>query len=154
MSPVRPRTVLCARATYIMCALCTLVLTGFILATGNCKFGMDCNFAHGEPELRQQASGFHPGKVIIHCSVADPGCLTRILIFTHPGSRIPDPKTGTKERGEKKIFCHTFLCSHKFHKIVNYYSFEVLKKNIWANFQRNIELFTKKIVKKLVKIWS
>jgi hypothetical protein len=33
---------------------------------------------------------------------------SRILIFTHPGSRIPDlgsripdPKTGTKERGEK-----------------------------------------------------
>jgi hypothetical protein len=32
-------------------------------------------------------------------SVADPGCLSPILIFTHPGSRIPDPKTGTKERG-------------------------------------------------------
>jgi hypothetical protein len=30
----------------------------------------------------------------------------------------------------------------------------VLKKKIWANFQRIIELFTKKIVKKLFKIWS
>jgi hypothetical protein len=30
----------------------------------------------------------------------------------------------------------------------------VLKKKIWANFQRFIELFTKKIVKKLLKIWS
>jgi hypothetical protein len=40
------------------------------------------------------------------------------------------------------------------HKIVNYFSFEVLKKKIWANFQRIIELFTKKIVKKLLKIWS
>jgi hypothetical protein len=30
----------------------------------------------------------------------------------------------------------------------------VLKKKIWANFQRIIELFTKKIVKKLLKIWS
>ncbi len=67
---------------------------------------------------------------------------------------IPDPKTATKERGEKKNFCHTFLFSHKFHKIVNYFSFEVLKKKIWANFQRNIELFTRKIVKKLLKIWS
>jgi hypothetical protein len=28
---------------------------------------------------------------------------SRILIFTHPGSRIPDPKTATKERGEKKF---------------------------------------------------
>jgi hypothetical protein len=30
----------------------------------------------------------------------------------------------------------------------------VLKKKIWANFQRIIELFTEKIVKKLFKIWS
>jgi hypothetical protein len=30
----------------------------------------------------------------------------------------------------------------------------VLKKKIWANFQRIIDLFTKKIVKKLLKIWS
>jgi hypothetical protein len=30
----------------------------------------------------------------------------------------------------------------------------VLKKRIWANFQRIIEFFTKKIVNKLFKIWS
>ena len=30
----------------------------------------------------------------------------------------------------------------------------MLKKKIWANIQRIIELFTKKIVKKLLKIWS
>jgi hypothetical protein len=30
----------------------------------------------------------------------------------------------------------------------------VLKNKIWANFQRITELFTKKIVKKLLKIWS
>ncbi len=30
----------------------------------------------------------------------------------------------------------------------------MLKKKIWANFQRIIELYTKKIVKKLFKIWS
>jgi hypothetical protein len=29
----------------------------------------------------------------------------------------------------------------------------VLKKKIWANFQRIIELFTQKIVNKLSKIW-
>jgi len=33
--------------------------------------------------------------------VADPGWLFRIHIFTHPGPQIPDPKTTTKERGEK-----------------------------------------------------
>jgi hypothetical protein len=86
---------------------------------------------------------------------------SRILIFTHPGSRIPDtgsripdPNTTTKERGEKKLVVLPFLCSHKFYKIVNYFSFEVLKKKIWANFQRILELFTKEIVKKLLNIWS
>ncbi len=29
---------------------------------------------------------------------------SRILIFTHPGSRIPDPKTAMKDRGEKNFF--------------------------------------------------
>ncbi len=65
-------------------------------------------------------------------------------------SRFPDPKTATKERGEKKICCHNFLCSHKFHKIENYFSFEVLKK-MCANFQRIIELSTQKILTKLSK---
>jgi hypothetical protein len=87
---------------------------------------------------------------IYKSSVADPGCLSRIriLIFTHPGfgSRIPDPKTAIKERGEKKISCHTFFCCHKFHKIENYFVFGMLKKKIWANFQRITELFTQKIV--------
>jgi hypothetical protein len=44
-------------------------------------------------------------------------------------SRISDPKTGTKERGGKKICCHTFFCGHKFHKIVNYFIFVMKKKN-------------------------
>ncbi len=98
-------------------------------------------------------------------SVADPGCLSRIpdpgswfLPIPDLGSRISDPghriQKQQQKREVKKISCHTFLCSHKFHKIVNYFSFEVLKKKIWANFQRIIELFTKKIVKKLLKIWS
>jgi hypothetical protein len=70
-------------------------------------------------------------------------------------SRIPDPgsKNSNKRKGWEKFFCHTFLCSHKFHKIENYFSFKVLKKKIWANFQRIIKLFTQKIVTKLSKIW-
>jgi hypothetical protein len=90
--------------------------------------------------------------------IMDPG--SRVLIFTHPGSRIadfgfriPDPKTVTKERGENTFFCQTFFCSHKFHKIVNYFIFEMLKKNIWANFRRTIELFIQKIVTKLSQMW-
>jgi hypothetical protein len=54
----------------------------------------------------------------------------------------------------KKLDVKPFYGATKFNKIVNYFSFEVLKKKIWANFQRIIEFFTKKIVKKLFKIWS
>jgi hypothetical protein len=83
---------------------------------------------------------------------------SRILVFRIQdlGSRISDPKTTTKERVEKKICCHTFICSHKFHKIVSYFIFEKLKKKIWANFQRIIELDNQKIVTKLskIRVWN
>ncbi len=74
--------------------------------------------------------------------VADPGCLSRKPDPDFYPSRIPD-------LGSRIIT----LCSHKFHKIAHYFSFDVLKKKIWDNFQRNIELFTQKIVNKLSKIW-
>jgi hypothetical protein len=54
-------------------------------------------------------------------SVADPGCLSWIPDPDFYPSRIPDPKTATKERGEKKLFIS--FCSHKFHKMVNYFIF-------------------------------
>jgi hypothetical protein len=60
---------------------------------------------------------------------------SRIRIFSHPGSRIQ------KQQQKRGV------------KIENYFSFEVLKKKIWANFQRIIELFTQKIVTMLSKIW-
>jgi hypothetical protein len=60
--------------------------------------------------------------------------LSRILIFVHPGSRISgNSKTATKQRGEK--ICCTFFCSHKYHKIKNYFIFELAKKKIWPNVQ-------------------
>jgi hypothetical protein len=55
--------------------------------------------------------------------------------------RIPDPKTATKEEG-KNIFCPTFFCCHKYHKMKNYFIFEQVKKKLRANLQRIIELFT------------
>jgi hypothetical protein len=70
-------------------------------------------------------------------------------------SRIPDlgsKNRKKKGRGEKNLLSYLFLY-HKFHKIVNYLIFVMLKKKIWANFQRIIELFTPKIVTKLSKIW-
>ncbi len=81
------------------------------------------------------------------------------MFIPDPGSwflpiPIPDPrsKNSSKREGWKKICCHTFFCSHKFHLIENYFIFEMLKKNIWANFQRIIKLFTQKIVTMLSKL--
>jgi hypothetical protein len=51
-------------------------------------------------------------------SVADSGCLSRILIFTHPGSQIPDPGSKNrykKERGEKKSFANSLHFPTKAH---------------------------------------
>ncbi len=82
--------------------------------------------------------------------IPDPG--SWFLPIPDPGSRIPDPKTATEERGQK-FCCHTFFCSYKFHKILNYFIFELLKKKIWAKFQKRIiECFTQKVVTKLSKI--
>jgi hypothetical protein len=47
-------------------------------------------------------------------SVADPGCLSRIPDPDFYPSRIPDPKTTAKERGEKKFCCHTFFVATNF----------------------------------------
>ncbi len=87
---------------------------------------MDCGSCGGKGEGRFYS--------VLRIRDVYPG--SRILIFTHPGSRISDPgsKNSNKREMWKKISCHTFLCSHKFHKIVNYFSFAVLKKKIWANF--------------------
>ncbi len=80
----------------------------------------------------------------------------------YPGSRIPDlgsrisepgSKNSSKREGWKKICCHTFFCSHKFHIIENYFIFEMLKKKNLGQFSRIIELFTQKIVTKPSKIW-
>jgi hypothetical protein len=54
-------------------------------------------------------------KYFIPSSVADPGCLSRIPDPDFYRFRIPDPKTATKERGEKKLLSNLF-CSHKFTK--------------------------------------
>jgi hypothetical protein len=77
---------------------------------------------------------------------------SRILNFTYPGFRIPDPKTAMKDIDEKKFVVIPFFGVINFTKL-NYFIFEMLKKKIWANFQRIIELFTQKIVSKISKIW-
>jgi hypothetical protein len=61
------------------------------------------------------------GKPVLRIRDVYPG--SRILIFTHPGSRIsdpgsriPHPKTGRKERGEKKFFVKHFFVATNFTK--------------------------------------
>ncbi len=78
------------------------------------------------------------------------------ILDVYPGSwflPIPDLGNINKRERWKKICCPTLFCSHKFLKIVNYFIFEMPKKNMWASFQRIIELFTQKFVTKLSKIW-
>jgi hypothetical protein len=59
---------------------------------------------------------------------------------------IPDPKTATKEKGEKKFVVLPFFVAANIIKIENYFIFELMKKKIRANLQRIIELFTQKFV--------
>ncbi len=95
-------------------------------------------------------------QVTVNSSVADPGCLSRIPDPDFYPSRISDPgsKNSNKRGGvEKNLFLYLFFCSHKFHKIENYFIFVMLKKKIWATFQRIIELFTQKFGTNLSKIW-
>jgi hypothetical protein len=49
-------------------------------------------------------------------SVADPGCLSRVPDLDFYLSRIPDPKTATKERGENKFVVIPFFVVTNFTK--------------------------------------
>jgi hypothetical protein len=63
---------------------------------------------------------------------------SRILIFAHPGSRIPDLgsriQKQQQKREVKKLNVEPFYVATKFNKIVNYFSFEVLKKKNLGQF--------------------
>jgi hypothetical protein len=73
------------------------------------------------------------------------------------GSRISDPgsriqKQQQKRGVKKKFVVIPFYVATNFTKL-NIILVEVLKRKIWANFQRIEELFTQKILTKLSKIW-
>jgi hypothetical protein len=57
---------------------------------------------------------------------------SRILIFTHPGSRILKQH---QKRRVIKISCHNLLCSHRFHKIANYFSLKWSRKKFGTIFK-------------------
>ena len=72
---------------------------------------------------------------------------SRILIFTHPGSRIQKQQWKTLVN---KICCHTFFWSHKFHKIVLFYFWNVKEKNL-GQFSKNYRTFYLKNCQKAPK---
>ncbi len=73
--------------------------------------------------------------------VADPGCLSRIPDPDFYPSRIPDPKTATKERGEKNLLSCHFLWPQISQYLKLFFCRNILTKIIWANFQRIVDLF-------------
>jgi hypothetical protein len=56
-------------------------------------------------------------------SVADLVSLSRILIFIHPGSN------NSNKRGGGKFVVLPIFCSHKYHKIDNYFILSWLRTN-------------------------
>jgi hypothetical protein len=70
------------------------------------------------------------------------GCLLK-----HPGSN-----NSTKRRGGN-FFCPSIFCSLKYHKIVNNFIFEQVKKILLTQTLIIIVLFNQKSVIKLSKIW-
>jgi hypothetical protein len=95
----------------------------------------------GEDVERVEVHAGNGDVVAVHLSPA----VLRIR-DVYPGSRIPDPKTATKERGEKKFVVIPFFCSHKFHKIENYFSFlSAEEKNLGQFSKRITERFTQKL---------
>ncbi len=65
-------------------------------------------------------------------------------------SRILDPKTATKESGEKKFAVIRYLyLATNFTKLKIILFLKCWRKKIWASFQTIIELFTPKFVNKL-----
>ncbi len=86
---------------------------------------------------------------ILICSVADPVCLSRSLIFIHPGSRISDPRSLIQKQHQKRrgkiFFCPTIFSIHKYHKIVNYF-FEQVKQFLKAKTLKIIVYFLPKLL--------
>ncbi len=65
---------------------------------------------------------------------------SRILICTHPGSGIPDPKTATKERGEKKLVIIPFYVATNFTKLKISLVLKCRRKNS-GQFSKNYRTF-------------
>jgi hypothetical protein len=82
--------------------------------------------------------------------IPDPG--SWFLPIPDPGSRIPDPKTATKERGEEKFVVIAFYVAKNFTKLQITLVWSAEEKNLGQS-SKNYRTFYPKIVTKLSKIW-
>ncbi len=80
-------------------------------------------------------------------------CVCSLSCVVGPEYNVADPgsNNSTKRGRRGKIFCPTIFCSHKYHKIVNNFIFEQVKKIFLAKTFRIIVLFAQKFVIKLSK---
>jgi hypothetical protein len=76
----------------------------------------------------------------IPTSVAEPGCLSRIPDPDFYPFRIPDPKTATKERGEKKFVVKAIFVATNFTKLKI-----IAEENKLGQFSKNYRTFYPKI---------
>jgi|LakMenE18May11ns_1017448.scaffolds.fasta_scaffold9675196_1 hypothetical protein len=60
-------------------------------------------------------------------------------------SRIPDPKTAPKERGEKNIFCKHFFVATNFTKCKIILLLNCSRKKFWPNFKELWNFLPKKL---------
>jgi hypothetical protein len=61
------------------------------------------------------------------------------------------PKTARKEKDEKKFVVKPFFCSHKFHKIENYFYFLNAEEKNLGQFSKNYRTFYPKVCHKALK---
>jgi hypothetical protein len=75
--------------------------------------------------------------------IPDPG--SWFFPFPDPGSRIPDPKTATKERGEKKLVVITFYVATNFPKLLIILVWKCLRKKFGPFFKELQKFLPKKL---------
>ncbi len=89
---------------------------------------------------------------VLYISVADPGWLSRIPDPDFYPSRIPDPKTATKDRGENFFFVKPFFVATNFTKL-NIILFLICWRKKFCPIFKNYWSFYPKNCHQALKIW-
>ncbi len=116
------------------------------------------------PKVHTQACKFwvfshiflHESSRFMHFYRTEGQCCGSGMFIPDPGSwflPIPDPgsKNSNKRERWKKLDVKPFYVATKFNKIVNYFSFEVLKKKNLGQFSKNFRTFYQKNCQKALQ---